>query len=265
MPTIPSHHSVGDTGHTTDHNSIVDVLTDHELRITNVQTAQTGALLNSGQNTINVANPSGYAMHVVIPSGTRDNTAYVHTVTYGGKQTFGLDTFGQPRVSASAPGNVPMEIAGYDTTQTADLLRLRQGSTGTIVTRVGPDGTVYAPNVTPSAWTNITLSSGIVAASSTGATPQYRITGDVVMLRGSIGRSGGAAFSTSPTTLGSLPSGASPISIAYFIVASTFSAGYAWSRIQISSSGAIQMYFADGSGYNPTWINLDGIFFVVRS
>lgn len=265
MPTIPSHHTVGDTGHTTDHNSIVDVLTDHELRISNVQTAQASALVNSGQNTITVANPSGYAEHVVIPSGTRDSTVSVHSVTYGGKQTFGLDTFGQPRIASSAPGNVPMEISGYDNTQTADLQRWRQGTTGTILARVGADGTLYAPNITPSSWSNISLASGMVAATSTGAVPGYRVTGDTVTLRGSVGRTGGSAFSSSPVTLGSIPSGVSPISIFYAIVPSTFSGGYAWSRIQIGSSGSIQAYFADGSGYNPTWINLDGISFVVRS
>lgn len=264
MPTIPSHHAVGDTGHTTDHNSIVDVLTDHELRISNVQTAQTGALLNSGQNTVNVANPSGYAFHVVIPSGTRDNTAYVHTVSYGGKQTFGLDTFGQLRVSSSATGNVPMEIAGYDSTQTADLLRFRQGSTGTIVSRIGPDGTVYAPNVTPGVWNNISLSSGLHGSSSTGATPSYRITGDVVQVRGSVGKSDSSNFSTSPVTLGTLPSGASPLNIAYFITATNFVGGYAWARVQIGSNGSIQAYFS-ASNFNPNWINLDGISFVVRS
>lgn len=263
MPTIPTHHTVGDTGHTTDHNFLVDVLTDHELRLTNVQAAEANALVNSGQNTVTLTNPAGYAFHVVIPSGTRDNTAYIHTVTYGGKQTFGLDTFGQLRVSASATGNVPMEVAGYDSTQTADLLRFRQGSTGTVVSRVGPDGTVYAPNITPGAWANVSLSSGLQHAAATGATPQYRITGDRVEMRGSIEKTSGN-FTTSPVTLGSVPSGASPLNLTYFICATNFSGGYAWSRVQIGSNGSIQAYFSS-TNINPSWINLDGISYVVQS
>jgi hypothetical protein len=264
MPTIPTHHAVGDTGHTNDHNGVVDVLTDHELRITNVQSAQATALVNSGQNNVTIANPSGYAFHVTIPSGTRDNSAYVHSVTYGGKQTFGLDTFGQLRVSASAPGNVPMEVAGYDSTQTADLTRFRQGSTGTVVARIGPDGTVYAPNITPGAWSSISLSSGLVHATATGAVPQYRVTGDVVMLRGSVAKSDSSGFSSSPVTLGSLPSGASPQNLVYFICGTQFSGGYAWARVQVGSDGAIRAYFSV-TNFNPTWINLDGISFVVQS
>lgn len=268
MPTIPTHHNIGDTGHIVDHNSIVDVLGDHESRITGLQSGVSGYLVNTGQNTVTVTNPTGYAEHVVIPSGTRDGTVFVQAVTYGGKQTFGLDTFGQLRVGSCADGNVPAEFSGNSATQSADLTRWRVAPSSTIVARIGSDGTVYAPNITPGSWTNVTLSSGLVSAagpSGTGAVPSYRLTGDRMDLRGSIKKTDGSAMTSSPLTLGTIPSTLSPLSIAYFICATNIIADISWARVHITPTGTIQAYFSTGAGFTPNWINLDGISFIIRS
>lgn len=260
MPTIPTHHSIGDTGHTTDHNSIVDVLTNHESRVAGLEAEQSGYLLNTGQNTVNVANPSGYAEHVVIPSGSRDGAVFIQSVTYGGKRTFALDTFGHTRASAVNASSTPLEVAGFDATQSSDLQRWRQSDGGTILARVGFDGTIYAPNITPGVWTTLTLSSGLVANTSAGAVPSYRLVGDMVQLKGNIAKSDGTGFSSSPITLGSLPSGFRPAALTYTIIATNFASGYAWGRLQIGSDGSMQMYFASGS-FNPTWCSLDTVAF----
>lgn len=259
MPTIPTHHSIGDTGHTSDHNAVVDVLSDHETRIAGLQGVQGNYLLNSGQNTITVANPSGYSEHVVIPSGTRDSSVYIHTVTYGGKQTFALDTFGQLRIGAAQDSTVPAEIAGSSVSQSADLTRWRVSPGGTLLARVGFDGTIYAPNITPGPWTTLTLNSGLVANTSSGATPSYRLVGDMVQLKGNVAKSSGD-FTSSPVTIGSLPTGFRPAALSYSIVATNFVSGYAWGRLQIGSDGNMQVYFASGS-FNPTWFSLDTIAF----
>lgn len=257
--TIPTHHSIGDTGHTTDHNAIVDVLTTHESRVTALEGEQGGYLLNTGQNTVNVTNPSGYAEHVVIPTGTRDSSAYVHTVTYGGKRTFGLDTYGHAHTNAVNASSTPLEVAGFDATQSVDLQRWRQSDGGTILARIESDGTLDAPNVTPTAWTNIPLSSGLVANTSSGAVPSYRRVGDVVQLKGNVAKSNGSGFSGNPVDIGALPSGFRPAALTYTIVACNFIGSNAWARLQIGSDGTMQIYLV--SGYTPAWVSLDTIAF----
>src|SRR5690242_16717749 len=118
MATIPSHHVVGDAGHTDDHNAMSDVLTDHDTRLGTLEGAQPTYLVKSGGNTINVANPSGVAGAIVIPSGTRDANAYVSAVTYGGVRTYGLDTYGQLRVGSAMDSTTPAEFYGQSSTQT---------------------------------------------------------------------------------------------------------------------------------------------------
>lgn len=258
MATIPSHHSVGDPGHTEDHNAIVDVLNDHELRITGVQNAAGSYLVKSGGNTINVANPSGTSDSVVIPTGTRDPNAYVSTVTYGGIRTFGLDTYGQLRVGSAMDSTTPAEFYGQSATQTSDLTRWRKaGVFGAVVARVDANGNVFAPNITPGTWTNITLTTGLVWASGLGSRPQYRIVGDCVELRGAMQKSTGD-FTASPQDLGVVPAAAAPPYQTYGFGAAQFSAGVDHVRVEVQTGGLIRCYFTS-SAYTPTWISLDNI------
>lgn len=261
MPTIPSHHTVGDTGHTTDHNQIVDVLTDHETRIGTIQTAAATHMVKSGNNTVSVANPSGFSENVIVPSGSRDGT-YVQSVTVAGRRTFGLDTNGQLRVSCVNGGEVPVTVWGFDSGQTADLQRWRTYEAGVIVARVDNVGNVYAPNLTPGAWTNITLASGIAWNSGLGSRPQYRLVGDCVELRGNAKRSSDANYSVSPTDIGTLPGAACPPASWYAVTGSNFAQSTGYVRVEIQNSGLIRFHFAGpGVTYAPAWVSLDNIRF----
>ena len=81
--TIPIHHSPGDLEHTEDHNSIVDVLTDHETDLIVLQNQITALpssfMSKSGNNVVQISNPAGYGTSYVIPPGTRDSGAYAVT------------------------------------------------------------------------------------------------------------------------------------------------------------------------------------------
>lgn len=256
MATIPSHHVVGDAGHTDDHNAVSDVLTDHETRVTALEGVQGGYLVKTGGNIVNVTNPAGTSDAVVIPSGTRDLNAYISTVTYGGVRTYGLDTYGQLRVGAAMDSTTPAEFFGQSNTQTSDLTRWRKnGVLGTVVARVDANGNLFAPNITPGAWTNITLTSGLVWSSSLGARPQYRIVGDCVELRGAVQKTSGD-FTTSPQDLGVVPAGAAPPYQTYGLGGAQFSAGQDHVRIEVQTGGLIRFYFAS-STYTPTWVSLD--------
>jgi len=264
MPTIPSHHDVGDSGHTTDHNAITDVLTDHEARLAGVQTAQPNYMVKTGGNVINLTNPNGVSESVVIPAGTRDNAAFVKTVFFSGKRTFGLDTYGQLRVDAAFPSTVAAEVSGYDASQTADLQRWKQHSAGAVLARVSSNGTIFAPNITPGPWTNLTLASGVAwYTSSNQARPQYRVIDDRVELRGAIKKSDGSDFSGSPQQVGTLPAPAAPPYLLSTIVASELGAGTCLVRLTISTSGLITFdrITAVSGGYTPAWVSLDGVFF----
>lgn len=261
MPTIPTHHAVGDTGHTTDHNLVSDVLNDHETRVTNLQGVQANYLVKTGGNIVTLTNPSGVAERVEIPAGTRDTTVWVKQVTYGGNRTFALDTYGQARLGAATTSEVPLTCWGYDSTHTGDLQRWRQYQAGPIVARVDALGNVFAPNLTPGTWTNLTLASGIAWKGDTSSRPQYRITGDRIELRGAIKKSDGTDFSTSPTTIATLPTLATPPYLMYFIVACELGSGMASVRLEITSAGVMKFYLitASSTPQTPAWVCIDGV------
>lgn len=258
MPTIPSHHVVGDAGHTSDHNAMADVLTDHESRVDALEAVQPTYMVKTGGNVINLTNPSGVFESVVIPAGTRDTTVYVEQVTYGGKRTYGLDTYGQARLGAATVTEVPLIVSGYSASHTGDLQRWRQYDTGATLARIGPDGTVYAPNVTPTTWTNISLASGLVAFGSGTAPPQYRLIGDRVFLRGVFKKSNGTDF-TASADVGTLPPSASPPYLSYALGPSNFVNDEDHVRMEISSAGVI--HFILRSGHTPAWISIENINF----
>lgn len=263
MPTIPIHHSPGDLQHTQDHNSIVDVLND---QATDIFTAQGDIaaipglyMAKAGNNTVTVANPSGNGVIFVVPAGTRDAGAYVMTVVYAGKQTFGLDSYGQIRVSSAQDSLVPMEIFGSSSTQSADLLRFRKsGVFGSIVSRVDANGNFYAPNITPGAWTNLPLAGGIVAAYDVGTAPMYRLVGDEVQIRGACRKSDFSNFNSSPTQIGTIPSEYRPIYLTFAVTGAHLGGNFAWVRMEVGTNGLVQFYFPQGA-YQPSWVSLDGM------
>lgn len=274
--TIPIHHSLGDVGHTTDHNSISDVLQDHEADIGGLSSSVGGLqssissvqnqvnnlgsvyMSKSGNNNVTVSNPTGYEARVTIPAGTRDGNVFVHSTTYGGRATFELDSYGQIRQGSAIDTTCPVEIYGPNT-QTEDLTRWRRGGiTGGIVAKVDAFGNITAPNVTPGGWSNIPLDGAV--SSNFGIPCQYRTIGDMVYLRGNIKRSNNANFTSSPQTVGTLPSGYRPPYTLYTAQGAFFGNNYLYVRMEIQSGGAIVFYFPS-SVYQPTWVALDNISF----
>lgn len=260
--TIPIHHSPGDLEHTDDHNSIVDVLTDHATDLIVLQNEITALpssfVSKAGNNVVQVTNPSGYGVSFVVPPGTRDAGAYVMTVVYAGKQTFGLDSFGQVRVSSAQDALVPMEVFGASDSQSGDLLRFRKnGVFGSVVSRVDANGNFYAPNITPGAWTNIPLASGIVAAYDVGTAPMFRLVGDEVQIRGAVRKNSGN-FNSSPTQIGTVPSGFAPIYLTFSTAGAALSGNFYSVRLEVGTNGLVQIYWPHGS-YQPNWVSLDGM------
>ena len=263
MATIPTQHVVGDEGHTSDHNLIVDALTEHQTRIGvtegEIDTLQSTAMLKSGGNTIAIANPSGFSEVVVIPAGTRESTAYVKQVTYGGNRTFALDPYGQPRYKAASVTDVPVIVHGFNSSHTGDLQRWLKNEGGATLARVAADGTIFAPNITPGTWTNLTFGPGVAWEDTLGARPSYRKIGDRVEIRGNIKKSNGTDFATSPFVIGTLPADFSPPSLTFSIVATQLAGSLAWARVEVQEDGVIECYLP--SGHTPGWISIDGIWF----
>ncbi len=263
--TIPIHHSPGDLEHTIDHNLIVDRLTDHASDIGVLESdaaALPGLYMSkSGNNTVNVANPAGNGVIWVVPAGTRNTGAFVMTAIYAGKPTFVLDAYGQLRAGPAADDLVPAEIFGASSTQSADLLRFRKNAIlGDVVSRVDANGNFYAPNITPTPWTNLDLAGGIVPNYAVGTAPMYRTIGDIVYLRGAVKKTDNTNFATSPVAIGTLPGGYRPVYLTFAITGAQLSGNYAWVRMEVGTNGLVQFYFPQGA-YQPTWVSLDGLQF----
>lgn len=258
--TIPSHHSVGDTGHTDDHNAMADVLTAHENRVSAIESAQPTYMVKTGNNVVTLSNPSGVADQVIVPSGARDNTAMIRTITVSGKRVWWLDAYGMQRLEASSVDATPLVVSGYDDNQAGDLQRWQKHATGALLARVDKDGNVIAPNITPSAWTNITLASGLAWEDQLGSRPQYRKVGDMVELRGAVKKSNGGNFTVSPQSVATLPVGFRPPAMVYSVQSSAFQGGYGYNRMEILQNGLIRFFF-QSNAYTPDWVSLDGFNF----
>lgn len=256
--TIPSHHNVGDEGHTDDHNAIADVLTGHEDRVAALETARPSFMVKTGNNIITLTNPSGTADQVIVPTGPRDNAALIRTVTVANKRVWWLDAYGQQRLEAASVDATPLVVSGYDNNQAGDLQIWQKHGTGAVLSWVDRNGSIYAPNLTPSDWTNLTLAPGIAWNPQLGTRPQYRTVGDKVELRGNVQKSNGSDFTVSPTDIGTVPPALIPPAYVYSVQGASFRAGYGYVRMEIVTSGLIRALF-QASTYAPAWISLDNI------
>jgi hypothetical protein len=257
MP-IPSHHAVGDTGHAADHNAIVDTLTGHDQAITNLQGVTANIFYVTGGNVSTIADNTTIWSRVNLPSGDRSAAPDTFQVFHGSNKIFWLDNEGKPRVKNDDPTHIPSVIdsaAG----QTANLAEWRVN--GVAKASIDANGNLSATNLNKSAWTNISLNSGIVAYGHSTHTPQYRIQGDVVELRGVCGKSNGTDFTSSPVVLGTLPVGARPTALVYNVVARQVSGATMAARLEVATTGAITVY-TDTSN-SGAWISVDNTSFSI--
>lgn len=253
MP-IPSHHAVGDTGHAADHNAIVDTLTAHDQSITTLQGVTTGLFYISGNNTSNISGTSNWWAKVVVPLGNRDSAADVFSLFQNTKKTSWFNGYGEARFSAADPTHVPVIVSPYDGTQSADLQRWTDAS-GTTLAKVDRLGNITGANTDWGPWTDITLQSGINWYQHSTHKPQYRVKGSDVQLRGVVSKSNGTDFTTSPVTLGTLPTGARPTALVYNSVARQANGNTLIARLEVASTGTITVYLnTDASG---AWISFD--------
>lgn len=111
-------------------------------------------------------------------------------------------------------------------------------------------------------WKNLTLSSGVIAASTGAGTPQYRKIGNHVFVRGSVSYDVSASDSK---TIATLPTGFRPNKVPYDITAC---ANNRLGQKHINSSGGVVVDYvvnvADGSRYSGTidWLDISMDFFV---
>jgi hypothetical protein len=253
MP-IPSHHVVGDTGHAADHNAIVDTLTTHDQAISTLQGVTTGLFYISGNNTSNISGTSNWWAKVVVPVGNRDSAADVFSLFQNTKKTAWFNGYGEARFSAADPTHVPVIVSPYDGTQSVDLQRWTDAA-GATLAKVDRLGNITGANTDWSAWTNITLQSGITWYQHSTHVPQYRTKGTDVQLRGVCAKTNSTDFTSSPVTLGTLPAGARPTGLVYNAVARQASSSTLVARLEVASTGTITVY-TDTSN-SGAWISLD--------
>lgn len=109
----------------------------------------------------------------------------------------------------------------------------------------------YISAYNSSQWINLSLNSGYVT--SEGNTPQYRISGNRVELRGQVAKSSGT-FGTSTVVIANLPSELNPSKTEMFQQADNT---YYGSRVAITTSGQVRV----NSAANSSYVSLSGIFY----
>lgn len=139
-----------------------------------------------------------------------------------------------------------------------DKILVNPGDSGglDVGVRRGGAGTEVWDMLLSRPWTNLSLSSGYVALDSS-KTPQYRVVGDKLELRGLIKRSNGSTFDNTYRTVASIPASSSPTREAYVPCGSNFSSATGGGGMcNIQASGVVQINAPQGL---VTWVSLDGI------
>jgi len=119
----------------------------------------------SGGNSITITNPAlanGFAqvnLDYTSDGSTPDGLAFY----YNGVRTGYHNEKGELRSRAAATNSVPFRVQQRSNSQTANLTEWTQ-SDNTILARVDATGNLYAPNLTPSAWQDLTYPANAAAA-----------------------------------------------------------------------------------------------------
>jgi hypothetical protein len=160
-------------------------------------------------------------------------------------------------------------LRGYSDAGTIATLAYGPGGSAGPTLRVqdvGPvTGAVPAPNPTP-AWQNLTLVSGWTAYGAPYLTPQYRLIGDEVELRGAV-KNATAMTLPSPSTVTTLPVGYRPPGNQEFGCAGGGSDGwFAPLIVEVASNGTVTIFrTAQGAAAPHAISTLDAIRFSVSA
>lgn len=247
--TIPSHHTVGDVGHTTDHNAIIDALTSLEVSVTSLQGVTTGIFYVAGGNVSNISGTTTTWAKVNLPTGDRSSAVDTLQFLHGSNKIFWLDGYAHPRVKNDDPTHIPW-IVDSVSGQTANLQEWRVN--GSAKASIASDGTVVAPNVTPTAWTNLTLAAGY-SNDSFGFPPQWRKKDDRIELRGVVAKSNGSNIAAGTTQIATLPTGLWPQQHSYGATAAQWLSDVPVVRIQALKDGTLWCV----SNFSTAWVSLD--------
>jgi hypothetical protein len=250
-PTLPTTHSVGDTGHTGDHNTLVAalsqalaMLSQDGSSLATLQAAIDDMFSTAGGNVCAVPALTPTFAVINLAAIDRDNGNDTFDVFYGTQKVFSLNSYGDIVVSPSTTSHTSITINALPS-QTADLVQLLS-STGSILSRVNSAGNLNVTNVygmapggTQEVWNSLAVPSGasgilryrMVAAPPNSAQLQGALTWNTVPAAGTV-------------TLGTLPSAYQPSNqyrapIGIFTTAT--GSGVANTRLQISTGGSIQL------------------------
>jgi len=119
---IPATHQVGDPNHTPDHNSIVQVLTDYDNYIGQLQSQIASMFSVAGGNVCNITGTSTPLATVNLPAGNRDSAVDTLDVMCAGVKVFSLNGYGELRIFPQLASHIAQVIKAQPS-QTGDLLQ----------------------------------------------------------------------------------------------------------------------------------------------
>ena len=124
-----------------------------------------------------------------------------------------------------------------------------------LAVRRGGDGTEYWDTMLTRPWYNLSLASGY--RTQGGQTPQYRVVGDMLQLRGRVERTSGATFDNTYRTVVGVPTNAAPAREAYVPCGSNFSSATGGGGMcNVQTNGVVQINMPANL---VSWVSLDGI------
>ena len=137
---IPASHQIGDPGHTPDHNSMVQVLTDYDGDIGVLQGQIANMFSLAGGNVCTIAGTTTSLATVNLPSGNRDTAADTFDVYCAGVKVFSLNGYGELRIIPALATHIGQVIRAQ-VGQTADLFQITDQA-GNILVRISSTGQI---------------------------------------------------------------------------------------------------------------------------
>lgn len=191
MPSPPGQHLTGDTGHTSDHNTIATILGDLQAALAALQ-GQPAPWLLAGGNTSAVPGTATSFGTVTVTAVNRDSAPDLLDFYYGSQKIFSLNSYGELRLTPAQLTHVAQVIYTLSA-QTADAWQVLSPSLSPLA-RVGPDGSAsFAGPVSlwtggaPAAWQHPVLQPAAGWTTYAGRTLACKLTSDgMVQLTGQL-------------------------------------------------------------------------------